>query len=67
MAPFQRQLPALDFSTPDKAGTLGALATGELCPVVERTFPLGEAADAMRYLQTGRVTGKVVLTAASAA
>ena len=65
MAPFRHQLPHLDFSTPDKAAVLAELArrleTGELSPVIERTYPLSEAADAIRHLQTGRVTGKVVL------
>jgi NADPH:quinone reductase-like Zn-dependent oxidoreductase len=66
MAPFRRQLPPVDFSTPDKSKALGALAglleANELTPVIDRTYPLSEAAEAVRYLQTGRVTGKVVLT-----
>jgi NADPH:quinone reductase-like Zn-dependent oxidoreductase len=65
-APFRCQLPPLDFSRPDKAKALRALArliaAGELTPVVDRTFPLSEGAEAVRYLQTGRATGKVVLT-----
>ena len=66
LAPFRRQLPAVDFSTPDKAAVLAELArrleAGELSTVIERTYPLSAAADAIRHLQTGRVTGKVVLT-----
>ena len=34
----------------------------ELKPVIDQTYPLSECADAVRYLQTGRATGKVVLT-----
>jgi NADPH:quinone reductase-like Zn-dependent oxidoreductase len=35
---------------------------GHLTPVVDRTFPLPAAADALRYLGEGRVRGKVVVT-----
>ncbi len=34
---------------------------GEVTPVVERTFPLAEAPDAMRELEAGRVRGKLVI------
>ena len=34
---------------------------GELTPVVDRTFPLSEAADAMRYLEAGRARGKIAI------
>ena len=35
---------------------------GKLVPVVERTYPLSEAADAMRHLDAGLVRGKLVIT-----
>jgi NADPH:quinone reductase-like Zn-dependent oxidoreductase len=35
---------------------------GDVTPVVGRTFPLVEAADAMRYLEGGHAAGKVVVT-----
>lgn len=35
---------------------------GALKPVIDRVFPLGEAAEAHRYLETGRARGKVVLS-----
>ena len=35
---------------------------GRVTPVVDRTFPLAEAADALGYLAQGHPTGKVVLT-----
>lgn len=35
---------------------------GELTPVVDRTFDLVEAADALRYLEQGHPCGKVVVT-----
>lgn len=38
------------------------IEAGELTPVVDRTFPLADAAQAIRYLQQGHARGKVVLT-----
>ncbi len=35
---------------------------GSIRPVVAETFPLERGADAHRYLQEGKNTGKVVLT-----
>jgi NADPH:quinone reductase-like Zn-dependent oxidoreductase len=37
------------------------LAAGEITAHVARTFPLSEAAEALRYAESGAVTGKVVL------
>jgi NADPH:quinone reductase-like Zn-dependent oxidoreductase len=34
---------------------------GKIAPVVDRTFPLREAAEAMKYLRAGGARGKVVL------
>ena len=38
------------------------LQSGAIMPVVAKTFPLAEAADALRYLVEGRPFGRVVLT-----
>ncbi|MGH9152848.1 MAG: NAD(P)-dependent alcohol dehydrogenase [Acidimicrobiales bacterium] len=38
------------------------IAAGRLTPVVERTFPLADTADAIRYLEGGHARGKVVVT-----
>jgi NADPH:quinone reductase-like Zn-dependent oxidoreductase len=35
---------------------------GEVTPIVDRTFDLVEAADALRYLEQGHPRGKVVVT-----
>jgi NADPH:quinone reductase-like Zn-dependent oxidoreductase len=37
------------------------LAAGTVSPIVHRTFPLREAADAHRMLEGGEVIGKIVL------
>ena len=49
---------------PDRTGLLGLTAlvrSGQLRVRVERTFILEEVAEAHKYVETGRVTGKVVL------
>ena len=38
------------------------MEAGKMKPVVDKSFPLAEAADALRYLGTGHARGKVVLT-----
>jgi NADPH:quinone reductase-like Zn-dependent oxidoreductase len=38
------------------------LEAGKVTPVVDRTYPLSETADAMRYLEAGHARGKVVIT-----
>jgi NADPH:quinone reductase-like Zn-dependent oxidoreductase len=40
----------------------GLLESGKVRPVVDRTFPLEEVSDAIRYLRAGRARGKVVIT-----
>jgi NADPH:quinone reductase-like Zn-dependent oxidoreductase len=40
----------------------GLLEGGKLTPVVDRTFPLSEVPAAIRYLESGRARGKVVIT-----
>jgi NADPH:quinone reductase-like Zn-dependent oxidoreductase len=40
----------------------GWLAAGDLTPVIDRTYPLSAAADALRYVGAGHTRGKVVIT-----
>jgi NADPH:quinone reductase-like Zn-dependent oxidoreductase len=48
---------------PAQLADLAALvAAGTITPVLDRTFPLAEAAAAMTYLETEHARGKVVLT-----
>jgi NADPH:quinone reductase-like Zn-dependent oxidoreductase len=50
-------------STPDDLETLRELLeAGTLTPVVERTYPLRDAAHAFRYLGQGHARGKLVVT-----
>jgi NADPH:quinone reductase-like Zn-dependent oxidoreductase len=62
---FFRQLQVLGSTMGPKATLfpiLELVARGALRPVVDRTFPLGQAADAHRYLARREQFGKVVLT-----
>jgi NADPH:quinone reductase-like Zn-dependent oxidoreductase len=38
------------------------LESGKISPAIDRTYPLSEAAAAIRYVQEGRARGKVVIT-----
>ena len=38
------------------------LEAGKLTPVIDRTFPLGESARAIGYLEEGHARGKVAIT-----
>jgi NADPH:quinone reductase-like Zn-dependent oxidoreductase len=40
----------------------GLLETGKIKPVIDRRYPLSQAADAIRYLETGHARAKVVVT-----
>lgn len=40
------------------------LAAGKIVSVIDRTYPLAQTADAIRYLETGRARGKVIITVA---
>jgi NADPH:quinone reductase-like Zn-dependent oxidoreductase len=46
----------------DLAVLADMMAAGQITPVIDRTFPLAELPDAIRYLETGRARGKVVIT-----
>jgi NADPH:quinone reductase-like Zn-dependent oxidoreductase len=45
----------------------GLIETDKLRPVIDRTYPLGEAAAAIRYLETGRARGKVIIAVSNGA
>ena len=38
------------------------IETGKVDPVIDRSYPLSEAADAMRYFAAGHAKGKLVIT-----
>jgi NADPH:quinone reductase-like Zn-dependent oxidoreductase len=65
MSPFIRQNLRPVMSLPklaDLEALAGFLADGTLRPVIDRTFALDAAPDAIRYLNSGAARGKVVVT-----
>jgi NADPH:quinone reductase-like Zn-dependent oxidoreductase len=65
MSPFVSQLhPFRGAKDPgDRLAVMkGLIEAGEVTPVIDRTFPLAEVPEAMRYLESGQVQGKLVIT-----
>ena len=62
--PFVRERLAV-FETKENGADLatlaGMIASGQVRPVIDRTYPLAEAAEALRYLEAGHARGKVVI------
>jgi NADPH:quinone reductase-like Zn-dependent oxidoreductase len=59
----RRLLPFLATTTKADLLVLQELATGgQLTPVIDRTYPLSETAEAVRYAETMQTRGKVVIT-----
>jgi NADPH:quinone reductase-like Zn-dependent oxidoreductase len=50
------------MKTADLEALRELIEAGRVTPVVERSYPLSEIADAMGYLGTGHAQGKLVLT-----
>jgi NADPH:quinone reductase-like Zn-dependent oxidoreductase len=48
-------------SAEDLAILAGLMRDGVIRPVIDRTYPFAETAEAMRYLESGRARGKVVV------
>lgn len=65
-AAFIRQLPRPGAKMPDRATSMtrlhDLLASGQLRPHIDRSYPLAEVPQALRYLQSGEVRGKIVIT-----
>ena len=49
------------LSSEDLAELADLVAAGEVRPVLDYSFPLDEAADAIRYSETGRARGKILI------
>jgi len=63
---FVKQLPKPNLSMPSKKDTMAVfrefLEAGRITPVIDRTYPLSKASEAIRYLMEGEPTGRVVIT-----
>lgn len=53
---------AVEPNKKDLASVTELVAEGKLEPVIDRRYPLSEAAEALRYLGAGHARGKVVIT-----
>jgi NADPH:quinone reductase-like Zn-dependent oxidoreductase len=67
LSPFVRQ--RLVMKTPkehyaDLERLVDLIEAGKLMPVIEKTYPLHEAPDAMRHLEAGHARGKLVIAVA---
>ncbi|MER7895822.1 NAD(P)-dependent alcohol dehydrogenase [Streptomyces sp. NPDC096046] len=66
VAPFTRGQRLLEVSARQSWANLAVLRelaeSGKIAPVVERTYPLSEAAEAIRYLEVEHARAKVVIT-----
>jgi NADPH:quinone reductase-like Zn-dependent oxidoreductase len=66
MSPFVRQRLTSFIAKPRRAGLerlTELIENGQVVPVIERTYPLNEAPDAMRHLVGGHARGKLVIVA----
>lgn len=65
VAPFVRQLSPMFFEPLGKRDAMSVLkdllASGELTPLVDRTFPLSRVPEAIEYLQEGAARGKIII------
>ena len=52
------------FNEKDVSFLTRLVESGEVVPVIDRTYPLSEVPDAMRYLEEGHARGKVVIAVA---
>jgi NADPH:quinone reductase-like Zn-dependent oxidoreductase len=62
---FVRQRLAAVMSSENAADLLvlaQLIEAGQVTPVIDRTYPLSQAPDAIRYMQQGHARGKVVIT-----
>jgi len=66
LSPFVSQLSTQNFSMPNKMNQMVALKdlleAGKITPVIDRTYPLGEVPEAIRYLEEGHARGKGVIS-----
>src|SRR5215210_2300397 len=65
LSPFVRQKLGTWIATQPKEDLEALhefLEAGKVTPIVDRTFPLSEVPEAIRYLRDGRARGKVIIT-----
>jgi NADPH:quinone reductase-like Zn-dependent oxidoreductase len=68
LAPFARQQRLRVLSSTERKEDLELLRqlieAGKVTPVIDRTYPLSEVPEAIRYLEKGHARGKIAITVA---
>ena len=63
---FVKHVPRPNLSMPSKQSTMAVLRelleAGKITPIIDRTYPLGETSEALRYLIEGEPQGRVIIT-----
>jgi len=49
-------------NTPDLLALTGLIESGQVRPVIDRTFPLSQTSEAIQYMRDGHARGKVVIS-----
>jgi NADPH:quinone reductase-like Zn-dependent oxidoreductase len=65
LSPFVRQNLRTFVSMPKNEGLVALkefIEAGDVTPVIDRTYPMREVPDAIRYWEQGHARGKVVIT-----
>ena len=65
MSPFISQKMGMlmaDVTKPDLTLLGELIESGKVKPVIDKTYPLSQIADAIRYLEAGHARGKVIIT-----
>jgi NADPH:quinone reductase-like Zn-dependent oxidoreductase len=65
LSPFIKQemgMMLADLTKEDLTLLAGLMQSGDLTAVIDRRYTLGEVPEAIRYLETGRARGKVIIT-----
>jgi NADPH:quinone reductase-like Zn-dependent oxidoreductase len=65
MSPFVSQKMGMfmaDLNKQDLTILGDLMQSGKVTPVIDRTYPLSQIAEAIRYLEQGHARGKVVIT-----
>jgi hypothetical protein len=50
------------FHAPDVATLTQLISAGKVKPVIDRRYPMSQVVDALRYVDEGRASGKVIIT-----
>ena len=61
LSPFTSQTLTTFICSENTAALTELIESGQVRPVIDRTYPLSQAAEAIKYLRDGHAQGKVVV------